>query len=291
MRHQVISTQQALCCWSTSCPASAPGSEWALPVPAKAHPHELTICLKHIFRVRDVHVDMYSCSRNNPADMQRQGAGPHCMMLHGPSGWDYGDNSPSSCGFAAISGCQCGTTTRRRDFSHLSSTTPQRHWLFYPDLSDSLLLQLSEDFEMPLCPQWLQSESTGKRREKLQAAECAGMSGYRSILRHNWSFNNIAPPWSSHTAAWGGTCSGWFFEPVKSPPKTCQVLNVTQMRWNQIAPWKSRYFAVLASLQLMICWHQWEFLAGICFCWGEHSDVLLVATVLSREPHWWGHLS
>lgn len=31
---------------------------------------------------------------------------------------------------------------------------------------------------MPLCPQWLQSESTGKRREKLQAAECAGTSGY-----------------------------------------------------------------------------------------------------------------
>lgn len=55
---------------------------------------------------------------------------------------------------------------------------PQRQWLFYPYLSDRLLLQLSEDFQMPLCPQWLQSESTGKRREKLQAAECAGTSGY-----------------------------------------------------------------------------------------------------------------
>lgn len=132
-------------------------------------------------------------------------------------------------------------------------------------------------------------QAKGEKSCKLLSVQaCLDM---RSILRHNWSFNNIAPPWSSHTAAWGGTCSGWFFEPVKSPPKTCQVLNVTQMRWNQIAPWKSRYFAVLASLQLMICWHQWEFLAGICFCWGEHSDVLLVATVLSREPHWWGHLS
>lgn len=161
-----------------SCPASAPGSEQALPVPARAHPHELTICLKHICTVRDVHVDMYSCSRNNPADMHRQGVGPCYMMLHGPSGWDHGDNSPSSCGLAAIAGCQRGQQPGEEIFLTFPAPHLKDSGFFYPYLSDSLLLQLSEDFQMPLSPQWLQSESTGKRREKLQAAECAGMSGY-----------------------------------------------------------------------------------------------------------------
>lgn len=54
--------------------------------------------------------------------------------------------------------------------------TPMSEWFPTP----GLLLQLSEGFQTPLPPQWLQDESTGNSRKKKKTTNllnCAGLSG------------------------------------------------------------------------------------------------------------------
>lgn len=95
-----------------------------------------------------------------------------------PSALDPGDISHSTCGACCHFMDSAWSNTQERGFFSPFQHHTYKTAAFYPQLSDGLLLQLSEGFQMSLPPQRLQNGSTGNRRKKLQAAECAGLPGY-----------------------------------------------------------------------------------------------------------------